>query len=299
MDDKYIKEYEEELLALFAGNKIGDPVGYISYAAARTINENSVELSWYANAHTRFHEVVISLPKDQFVACIGSSSIDERPHIFVKSSWLANLHLRYFSVFGLIDAIGVKVALEQGLVTRDRLIKLRDQIDIISKKHPDFSFITFGDSVLIKSNWSVGYFVTGQKYTYNPETLVSLIKEFRTIYKDILDLNIYAILTQGINEYYDDPLLHISPSNNHISLNSLGIPFSQLLSIDTHARKAVRDNLHGPAELYMDKSFYFSLNFKHGFDKHSCEHNTYQDKMSREPAKYFISSLADVLDNLK
>ena len=105
MDEIWLDEYEQSLVTLFEG---GDDksVGYISYAAARNVDASAAELSWYPNIHDRFHEVLISLPREQFIACVGSWQYDEKPHIFVKSGWLEHLHLRSYSVFALIDAAG-------------------------------------------------------------------------------------------------------------------------------------------------------------------------------------------------
>lgn len=297
MDEVYIKEYEDEILSILEGEN-PDPTGYISYIAARKIKDNSLELSWYPNSVTRFHEVTISLPKDQFVACVGSWRLDEKPRIFVNSVWLENLHLRSYSVFGLVDAIGVKDALEKGLITREKLLEIRTKIDELSTRYPDFSFISFGDSILIKGQWSVGYFKRGQKDTYNPEQILFLIREIKRIYKYVLGMDIYAILTQGINEYYEDPLLHISDSHNHVSLNSLGIPFSQLMSIDVAARKAIKEKIHEASELYLDGNYYHSLKYKFGFEKNAGENNVYLDKLSHR-CRYYYGSLDYIVGNLK
>jgi hypothetical protein len=60
---------------------------------------------------------------------------------------------------------------------------------------------------------------------------------------------------------YDDALLHVSETGNHISLNSLGPPFAQLQSIDQAARSAIRQVTHGPAELYIDSTSFRSIQF--------------------------------------
>ena len=127
MDEAYIEEYEKSLLSVFSGCDY-EPIGYISYAAVRRINDTSLEVSWYP-VLDRFHEVVITLPQTEFVTCVGSWRWDEKPHIFVKSAWLENLYLRRHSVFGLVDAIGVKKAIQKGTLTRERLLVLREEID--------------------------------------------------------------------------------------------------------------------------------------------------------------------------
>lgn len=283
---------------MFKGKEY-NPVGFVSYVAARKIYDNTVELSWYANIHTRFHELCITLPKSEFVTCVGSWRYDEKPHIFVKGPWLEELHLRLYSVFCLIDAIGVREALRNNLLTRERLVALRTAIDELAKHYPQVSFITFADSTLLKSNWSIGHFKSDVKYTYEPEIFIKIIKEFQAIYQNTLGLNIYAVLSQGSNEYYDDSLLHISETKNHICLNSLGTPFEQLKSIEDAARIAIRSRIHEPAELYMDEQFYHSLSFQHSFDKHALTNSNYRSKMMSADSIYFYSSCQTILDNLK
>lgn len=297
VDEIYMSEYENTMLRFFEGAEY-EQIGYVSYVAARSINDSSMELSWYVNISDRFHQIVISLPRDQFVACVGSWRYDERPRIFVKSEWLENIHARTYSVFALIDAADVKNALARGLIKRSHLIDLRSEIDKIANRYPDISFISFADSLLLKSNWSVGHFKIDTKYTYSPEVFISLAAEINGIYQKVLDLKAYAVITQGSNEYYDDSSIHISPSGNHICLNSLGIPFAQLMEIEAEARKAIRASIHGRADLYLDESYFHSLKFRYGFEKKSESGNHYQTKMMSTPSKYYYFSYESILGNL-
>lgn len=300
MDEKWLPEYEAVLTGFLRGERDYEAVGYISYAAARrVVGDHAIELSWYPNVFTRFHEMRILLPRDQFVCCVASWQCDEKPRIFVRSAWLSILHLRTHSAFALIDAIGVKRALERGELTRERLIGLRDAVDELAARYPDVSFISLADNLLLKSNWSVGQFDSEVTYTYEPEIMIRVINELRDVYRSVLDLDLYAVLTQGLNAYYDDALLHVSPSGNHISLNSLGLPFAQLLAIEEAARTAIRRNEHSPAELYLDEDFFRSLNFKHGFKRDECPVGYYRGPMMAEDASYYMSSCAEILSNIE
>lgn len=298
MDEKFMIEYEDMMLSCFNGAEYQN-VGYISYIAARKIKDNSLELSLYPNVFDRFHEVIISLPKDQFVACIGCWDFSEKPRIFAKSAWIENIYLRSYSIFALIDADGVKKALESGDINRDKLIALRDQIDLLSQEYPSILFISFADSLLLKSNWRIEYDSHAINKSYHPETFIYLANKINDIYNKLLGLKTYAVIAQGSNEFYKDPLHHISITGNHISLNSLGLPFSQLQSIETAARKAIKDKLHGPSELYMDELYYHSLKFNHSFEKRKKPTNTYQTKMMETTCKYYYMSIKDVMDNLE
>jgi len=298
IDEVYIKEYEQSMIDFFNGKAL-ESVGYVGFVAPRKVHTNSIELSWYPNIHTRFHEVVIKLPKEAYIKCVGCWQCDEKPHIFVKSGWLKGIYLRLYSVFALVDAIGVKEALQDGRLSREKLIFLRDEVDKLSKQYIDISFISFADSILLKSNWSVGHYESDVQYTYKPEVFIEIVKELQSIYRNTLGLSVYAVITQGSNEYYDDPLLHISDTQNHICLNSLGIPFAELMAIQNTVRSSIRMKIHEPAELYMDKLFYNSLKFKFRFDKQKGNKYTYRAKMMDADSFYYCGQCQNILDNLE
>ena len=112
-------------------------------------------------------------------------------------------------------------------------------------------------------------------------------------------MKIYAAIAQGVNEYEDSSLLHTSTSGNHISLNSLGLPFAQLLSIDEAVRTAIRSGAHPPSDLYIDEQYYHSLNFRHGFDKHAQPKASYSAPMSSVKRNYFYLGFDTVISNLE
>jgi hypothetical protein len=297
MDARWMRDYEQALLAMFEGGPHAS-VGYVSYAAATQIDANSVQLSWFPNIYDRFHEVKVTLPKDQFIACVDCYHYDGNPRLFVNGAWLQNLHLRAYSIFALIDAIDVKRALNLGKLNREKLIELRNAVDQVADRHRSISFVSFADSMLLKSNWFVGQYDSDVKYTYHPEAFFAPVKEIRDCYLSILGLDAYAILTQGSNEYYEDSLLHISKSQNHISLNSLGLPFAHLLSIESAVRKAIRTRTHDPAELYMDENFFRSLKFLPDFVKDDQPKSDYQLPMTDETGSYFCATLGKIIESL-
>jgi hypothetical protein len=223
---------------------------------------------------------------------------DEKPHIFVRHGWLTNLHLRPFSAFALVDAIGVKNAITRHELNRKRLSELRNRIDHLAAQNPAVGFVTFADSLLLKTNWSVGTFDSNVTYTYEPEVLVNLFQPLSRIYDEVLGLRIYAVVTQGVNEYYDDSLIHISASANHVCLNSIGLPFAQLLAIDSAVRVALRDGLHAPSDLYIDQDFFNSLRFRFGFDKHTQTRARYRAPLSDVESAYCICDVGALLRNL-
>jgi len=298
MDIKYAKEYEQSLLKIFDGAEEYEPVGRIAPVSVQNISENSLKLSWYPNHFDRFHEVNIVLPKEEFELCVGCWKYDENPHLFVKGEWLNHLYLRQHSVFMIIDAIDVRKSISKRELSREKLVNLRVAVDKLASIYQNLSFISFADTILIKSNWTVGHFESNIKYTYEPETFLKLFKEIGSIYKEHLGLDVYGILTQGSNEYYDDPLLHISESKNHICLNSLGEPFAELTVIDKTVRAAIKNEGHPPSELYLSEDFYNSLKFKFEFNKDLTGNHVFLGSGSIEK-KYYYIKCQDLMDGLR
>ncbi|TZG29337.1 hypothetical protein [Sphingomonas montanisoli] len=298
MGDEWMAEYSIAMLKGIAGGD-WDNVGYISYACARSVSADGIELSWYPNIYDRFHEVRVNLPRRHFVACTEMWQYDEKPRIFVSAQWLEDLHLRVFSVFALVDVIGVRRALLNGSITKEKLAALQGRIDAISANHTDVSFVSFADSLLLKTNWTVGQWDRPIKYTYEPEKIIKLMPELVKAYKDELGLSIYAVVTQGQNEFYEDSLIHKSSSGNHISLNSLGLPFAQLQSIESAAKHASKTGVHQFSELYMDVSFFKSLKMKHDFKKDHIQQYPYVPPMADYPCQYVLGTFDMVISNLQ
>ena len=297
MDQCWLQEWEAARLDLFDGKEDRN-IGYISYAAVRSAGPDALEISWYPNIFDRFHELSVLLPRSAFVACVDIYDYDEKPHIFVKTEWLSGLHLRPYSAFALVDAIGVKAALLRCTLSGGKLVQLRDRIDQIADANPGVAFVSFADSLLLKANWFVGQYDSDIKYSYEPETLIRAMPQIAAAYQEVLDMSIYATVAQGVNEYEDTALLHRSASGSHVSLNSLGLPFAQLLAIDEAARSAIRSKRHVPCELYVDELFFHSLRFKYGFDKHRQPHAPYLAPMSSTPGKYYCTTTTVLLENL-
>tara|TARA_R110000824_G_scaffold390760_3_gene587578 strand:- start:59355 stop:60335 length:981 start_codon:yes stop_codon:yes gene_type:complete len=300
MDDRWISEYEIALTKAASGENVDiSSIGYISYAAARSADDNGVDLSWYPNIYDRFHEVRVRLPHSEFITCVGYWQGDIKPRIFVQKKWHDQLYLRNHSVFALVDAIGVKDSLASGILSREKLTKLREGIDKVASENPTVAFVSFADTLLLKSNWTVGPHNTPTKNTYRPETIIHLIPEIQKIYQDILGLSVYASLTQGANEYYDDDLIHISKEKNHFSLNSLGLPFAQISAIEIAARQAIKCGIHKPKELYLDENFFRSLKWDYKFNKKALALYTYSSPMSQSENRYIAMGLDDAINNLQ
>jgi hypothetical protein len=82
-------------------------------------------------------------------------------------------------------------------------------------------------------------------------------------------------------------------------MNSLGLPFAQLLAIDEAARSAIRSGRHSRFELYVDHLFFHSLRFRYGFDKHAQPCASYLAPMSSAPSKYYCTTAETILSNIE
>jgi len=297
MDERWRAEWEAAQREMLEERGDGI-VGLISYVAVRHCSTESASLSWYPNITDRFHELEIRLPRSAFVTCVSVPGWDVKPHIFVKSAWLNSLHLRPYTAFALVDAIGVRAALAAGTLGGKALVRLRDQIDQIASDHPQVAFLSFADSLLLKVNWFVGQYGSAVKYSYEPEGLVRLLPTIAAAFQKEIGLSVYATIAQGANEYDDTALLHLSERGNHVSLNSLGLPFAQLLAIDEAARSAIRAGRHHRAELYMDECFFRSLRLRYEFDKKGLSTGVYKAPLASEDAEYVCADCSTILENL-
>lgn len=302
MDEKYLIEWEQAWLLNDAlDEEDGSPgpepspyeVGYVMPASVIRQLTHGLEISWYPDTHQRFHELKIVLPLTEIVQCVEVHKYDGKPTVFVKGVWLERVHLQSNSLFAMIDVVAMGDELQNGRVEKRSLVALRDRLDSLAAAHADISFMSFADSLLLKTNWTVGMFDKGT-YTYAPEKLILLFDEIRKVFRDTLGLSVYAIFASGSNEYYDDALLHVSKSGNHICLNSLGLPFAQIMLIDEAARRAIRDYTHRAHELYMDGDFFRSLDIKDYLTRRTIPRAPYKPKLSGSDGEYFYTDYAEL-----
>lgn len=315
MDERYMSAYQENVLRVYVGGD-NKAVGLINRVVCNSIREDSLELSWYVNTFDRFHSIPVILPKDKLVVCVECYEMGERPHFFVKRDWLEDLLMQTHSVFCMVDAIDFKKLMENGNLSKESLAVLRDKIDELGKEYPQIVFISFADSILLKSNWTVGYHAKWlksawlrrgwrwlrtmrhhskrMKSAYNPEIFIEIVSKLADIYRSVLGLDIYAVLTQGGNGYYGNALLHMSNAGNHISLNSLGIPFADLQFIEFAAKRAIKQGKHGRAQLYMDRGFYISLKFKDQFKYNKQQCYAYESKMKSVSNVYYPNDIKTI-----
>jgi hypothetical protein len=291
-DEIYIEDYKQSI-ADQDGGREWKPFGYVCFVAVKRVTLDAIELSFFPITSDRRHELPIVLPRDQIVTCVKAWNWDERPTLFVKSEWLEKTLSRQNCVFGLIDAIGVRKKLETGIAMNEQLRILRSGLDGIASRYPQISFVSFADSVLIKSHWSLDI-----KYAFDPEASLNLFTEIRTLFKESLGLAVYGVFTQGSNEYYTDSSMHVSETKNHVCLNSLGAPFADLFAIDDAARRAYRENPHTD-DLYLDELYFNSLRLNSKFKQSILDWNSYTMSIGNARAWYAHVSCDEILKNLK
>ncbi len=303
MTDQFLSEFESTLLNMVTTEDEQShaiyEIGYGSNLVVNEITDHTLDVSWYADAMERFHEVTISIPRDSFIACVECPKFSLIPYIFVSDDWHENLLTREYSIFCLIDAVGFKEKIKNGSLSRELLISLRDELDTLAAEYPNFSFVSFADSLILKTYWKPGYFVINQPPTYRPESMFKVIEKIRQIYKNVIDLDIYAVLTQGSNEYYGDNLLHISKTKNHVSMNSLGVPFAELLAIETTAKKSIKSHAHPPSELYIDGQYFNSIKFNYKAKGGASSVHEYTPIMKGDVSNYYCASLDSIMSALE
>ena len=297
VDEKWLPEYEVARIEQFNGGPY-KPVGYVSHASVHRVEREALAASWYPNSIDRFHELEIRVPRDAFVCCVTTPGYREPFYVFVKGSWLSSLHMRPYSAFALVDAINVKKALAAGQLASDALMRMRQRVDSVAAEYPGVVFVSFADSILLKTNWFVGHVGSEVKYSYKPEVLIGSIESLAQAYRAELGLEIYAAIAQGVNEYEDTALVHQSSEGNHISLNSLGLPFAQILAIDEAVRAAIRNGVHPKAELYLDEPFFYSLRLRYEFAKDSLPTALYVPPLTPNKGRYVLSDRKTIIDNL-
>lgn len=301
MSDRWIEKYHRYLERVFSRQQTTHP-GYVSGVSANGLRCDLLDLTWFPNYFTRFHRVEITLPRSQFVRCVGSWQWDEDPHIFVKESWLEDLYIRPHCVFGLIDAIGIKQAMASERVDRSKLMRLRAALDDVCAAYPNTQFISFADTLMLKRTYTVGHFRSKVRYTYEPEDIVALFATVNELYRSVLGLETYAIVTEGNNEFYIDSPIHRSDFGNHLSLNSFGAPFAQLLTIERTVADELRSGAHPPKQIYMDEDFFLSLHiaFEHSeWRQQQCPRAAYRDPLTRRERLYYMADREELASRLR
>lgn len=237
-------------------------IGRLAIVVRRRV-EDKLHIEVFANIFTRYHSIRTIVSKSDIESCIGCQNYDFDPTLLVNDNLFQSFITKKYSIFALIDADGMKTALMDNVVTDEKLLILRSKIDAIASAHTSFLFISFADSILVKTVWQGPSSMDNEGY--NPEELIEIANKIDAAYFEILRLQTYCIAAQGENLYNSESLYSISPGANHVSLNSLGRTFALVFEIENAARKNIRSQLHKKYKFYFEKSLFASLQSKHDY----------------------------------
>ena len=261
------------------------------------VEPSYVVVEVFLNTTFRFHSAVVTLPKADFLHCLENYNYQKQPILIVSEDWLRKVMSSHYSVFCMVDAIGIKKAiLTNGGVEPHLFRTFTRTIDSLARKYRNYTFLSFGDSVIIK-----GTFCPDRKYylTYKPEELVKISNEVRKLFRDILNCGSYAIFSQGLLYDFENKGIRKASLGKHYSLGSLGAPFAEIFEIDEVARSNIKMEVHSPCDLYMTTHFFNTLDViydeKGNFNKFS-----YESKMSfLGIGEYYAVGYDYLLSNLK
>ncbi len=265
-------------------------------AAVAKITNDFIVIEVFLNTTYRFHSAVLTLPKEDFCYCLENYNYQKQPIIIVSDKWMKKALSSFYSVFCMVDAIGIKkVILEKGGIPSDLLRKFSCEINSLARKYPSYTFLSFGDSVVIK-----GSFRPDKKYyvTYRPEQLLEIAEKVKDCFKEVIGYDSYAIFSQGLLYDYENKGITKSWFGKHYSLGSLGTPFSEIFEIDSVARSNSKKGTHPPSEIYMTDFFFHTLNTDNN-KRSSFQKYPYKSKMSfLGKGEYCATCLKDLKEGL-
>lgn len=259
------KEFDnksEKWIDYIEGHTYTHPNNYFDYVhgSCKFTKQGVIDIFTEVSLKSRFHGVCKKLLQKDFVFCFQFHSAGEKPFIMVSQEWFDNIHMDNYSVYAMVDIIGIKnYLLKHGLIEDEVITKYKKAVDRISSKESNYTFITFTDNIFIKRNWNS----SGQEYldSYKPEHMLHVIKEIQTEIYNVFKLTSYAIVTQGLQLFKDNENLIKNNTNNHFFIGSVATPFIELFDIETAIKNKIVKNPEFKQSLYLSESFYISLRF--------------------------------------
>ncbi len=249
----------------------------VRWCALNGIGPDSCEVNICVTQMSRYHGAVKTLPRSKFIVGVYFWNCEKRRYLVVDQQWFDQIEQEPFSLYALIDVIGMKKLLDQhGRVDELRLTAIREGIDALAARNPDHAFLTFADNVLVKTLWRAAE--PQYAATYKPEQFLGITEEIDAIFASALGLHTYVVATQGANYSEETSLLRISPGQNHVFFGSLATPFVEIFEIDNAIRAALQRGNHGPKELYLSESLFLTLQYKHYQDKDDLRRNLFPFK---------------------
>ncbi|OGU30409.1 MAG: hypothetical protein A2057_11790 [Ignavibacteria bacterium GWA2_35_9] len=259
-----LKDFEKHWQHYFSVENIElkHPNNFLNYKVGyvQKLTNNSLEINIGLNTFIRFHGASRILPSAKVLACVEFTSIGDKPYLIVDGDWFEDNEKAIFSSYAMVDAIGMRSLLEQvGNITETQINNFKSMINNIASEYEEYFFLTYADSVIVKSNW----IPKDREYvkTYQPEILLKVINRIFDSFKSAFHLDAYAVITQGANQVMGNSNFEISPEKNHIFFSSLGAHFAELFEIDRVIRENIKNGIHSRKNLYLSNSFFLTLQF--------------------------------------
>lgn len=222
----------------------------------KELNEKYLIIELYLDHGYRFHFVKRIIPISWIKCVINHNTIDNRPHIILEQNKFEELVLTTHSLYISIDFIGTKKAIfDKGTISENQFNKLFEIIDEYAKENPEVVFLTLADNILIKYDWNYR-----DQRNFKPEKVVLLAKVIMDDLLSILNINSYAIASQGVNYLNIDIRNRMTEYKNHLIFPSISSPFIEITTIENDVREKIKSKIIESKNLYIEKSLFYSLN---------------------------------------
>lgn len=287
-DEHRMESYQAMYLYAHAGgDEYSDSNCYTCFISSK--DQNLFSLNIQLNYYDRHHTIDTEISIEDIISCVRCSEYCENPTLFVKARWMEQFESRQHSIFAIVDACDMKNAIRAGKVCQTSLNNFRKRIDESSERNSQIGYISFADSVILKSDWRMS------KYSkYNPELIISVVGEIRDAFVECFSVSAYSVLTQGMNEFQEPDIFWRSKSGNHVCMNSFGTPFAQLNEIESIAKESIRNNTHKKYDFYLSETIFRSLAFRVVHNHETTESFKYESKMSKKFERYFCLDWNDI-----
>jgi hypothetical protein len=221
---------------------------------------NDLNINLLLDRSQRFHSIKKIIPKSKIQCSFSPFSREGHQYIIVDKDWFNFIRNSSYSTYAMIDFIGVRdLITKHGEIPYSILETLNAIINEYAIANPSFDFLTCADNIIVKTNW----LINEEANTYTPEYFIKVISELMKHIEKEIHLLSYVIITQGANYVNENGIRKKDRLENHFFMPSISVPFIEAFEIDTDARKRIRNHEIEKSQLYIENSFYISLNRKY------------------------------------
>lgn len=260
-DEKIIQEQWVKWANNYDDNSWKHPNWLIDYTPCHinSVNELFISLAFMINSKDRFHIINILLPRQMLKAAFLPFTAEKRPYIIVDETWHNKLFNSSYSIYCLINLNGIReIIATHGEVLSVTVNDVQAICETLGNRNEDLQITIFSDNILVKLNWKPD---TIKKY--NPELFVDLMIDLMKQIEIKTNVSSYAVFTQGANYLNEDEIEKKHNHKNVVSIQSISAPFIEAFEIDNNLRSLIRKGELNPKSLYIENSFYLSMNRKY------------------------------------